>query len=175
MKAVAQMNEIYELQVMLRRIAQIDKCIDVVNPSGVYDRETADAVSELQGQNGLPGTGRVDNATWDMITALFTAAVGRITGGGTPLYVFPHSNYAVKAGEISDIVMAVQLMLNALSHVYDDYYEISPSGVYNTETKDAVTHFQGINRLPQTGVVDAKTWDAIANNYNAFVNNPYYE
>ncbi len=98
MKAVAQMNEIYELQVMLRRIAQIDKCIDVVNPSGVYDRETADAVSELQEQNGLPVTGRVDNATWDMITALFTAAVGRITGGGTPLYVFPHSNYAVKAG-----------------------------------------------------------------------------
>ena len=45
------MNEIYELQMMLRRIAQIDKSIEVVNPSGIYDRETEEAVSEVQEQN----------------------------------------------------------------------------------------------------------------------------
>ena len=62
MNAVAQMNEIYELQVMLRRIAQIDKCIDVVNPSGAYDRETAYAVSELKEKKGITVTGREENA-----------------------------------------------------------------------------------------------------------------
>ena len=169
------MNEIYELQMMLRRIAQIDKSIEVVNPSGIYDRETEEAVSEVQAQNGLPVTGRVDGATWDIITALFTLAVGKITGGGEPLYIFPNAKYQIRAGEISDIVIAVQVILNAISHAYDDYGYIVPSGVYNTETQNAITHFQGINHLPQTGIVDSKTWDALAQNYNSFVNNPYYE
>ncbi len=169
------MNEIYELQMMLRRIAQIDKSIEVVNALVIYVRDREKAVWVLLELYVLPVSVRVVGASWDILTAFFTLAVGKITGGGEPLYIFPNAKYQIRAGEISDIVIAVQVILNAISHAYDDYGHIVPSGVYNTETQDAITHFQGINRLPQTGIVDSKTWDALAQSYNSFANNPYYE
>ncbi len=168
------MNEIYELQVMLRRIAQADNNIAMVNPSGIYDKSTAKAVSEVQEQNGLPVTGNVDFATWNIITALFSLAMGRFSEN-TPVSVFPNVSYIADSGEISDLVMIIQLLLNALSSSYDNYHEIKPSGIYDDETKDAVRHFQKVNLLPQTGAVDSDTWDAIANSYNTFSNNRYYE
>lgn len=168
------MNEIYELQVMLRRIAQADNNIATVNPSGVYDKSTANAVSEVQEQNGLPVTGRVDYATWNIITALFSLAMGKFSEN-TPLRIFPDASYIADTGEISDLVMIIQLLLNALSSSYDEYRHIKPSGIYDDETKSAVRHFQEVNRLPQTGKVDSDTWDAIAHSYNTFANNKYYE
>jgi len=41
--------------------------------TGVFDEATRDAVAALQAQNGLPPTGNVGPATWNLIRRLYNA------------------------------------------------------------------------------------------------------
>ena len=64
-------KEVYELQYMLRKIAQITGIIPLVNTDGIYGADTREAVRSLQSQNGLSPTGEVDKATWDKIFEIY--------------------------------------------------------------------------------------------------------
>jgi hypothetical protein len=83
---------------------------------------------------------------------------------------YPSSkDYKLTFGEISELSLFVQIMLNALS-LYYDIPHVSPSGEYNFETSDAVRLFQRLNNLDVTGEVDSFTWDRLAEEYNFTVN-----
>ena len=79
--------------------------------------------------------------------------------------------YSLYEGELSELVFITQLMLNALSLVYDIPH-VPVSGRYDRATMTAVETFQRLNRLPVTGEVDPVTWDLLADEYNKTVN--YY-
>ena len=72
------------------------------------------------------------------------------------------------------MVYILQIMLSELGIIYDDFPEIEITGVFDATTEQAVKTFQRINRLPQTGEVEMKTWNALARNYNAYANNTCY-
>ena len=72
-------------------------------------------------------------------------------------------------GEISELVMFIQIMLNALS-LYYDLPHIPAGGEYDSLTSEAVRLFQKFNRLDMTGNVDSVTWDRLAEEYNLTVN-----
>jgi len=71
--------------------------------------------------------------------------------------------------DLSDLSVRVerlQRMLRYLSlSMGIDDLTISVDGVYNDETRQAVMRLQQIQRIPVTGVVDQRTWDAIAELY----------
>lgn len=63
-------QNIFELQVMLRRIHFADGTVGLINPDGLFGSETRDAVVQAQRIAGLSETGSVDLETWSAIAAM---------------------------------------------------------------------------------------------------------
>lgn len=166
-------DEIYELQTMLRLLAQTDGAIPSVNPDGIFGPETECAVLAFQGNMGLPQTGTVDFQTWTAITDAYRTAQA-MTQRGLALFPFPGDGYTVNKNEKSDLVCIIQIMLSGVGVAYDLFADIGISGIYDTETENAVRAFQKFSRLPQTGTVDVFTWNRLASNHNLFAFNPIY-
>lgn len=166
-------SEVYELQSKLRRIAQINGDMSIIIADGIFGPDTEEAVREFQVIYGLPPTGTVDYATWNKVMEEYSDALYKISPG-MAIFPFPNGNYVTHLGEKSDIVYIIQILLSAVAVVYDDFESIEPSGIYDTQTADAVRRFQGFNRLPETGMVDKETWDSLAQNYNTFADNEDY-
>ena len=166
-------KEVYELQYMLRKIARITGEIPIVNADGIYGADTREAVRYFQGQNGLTPTGEVDKATWDKIFEKYKESIYAVSQG-EPIYPFPSPSYTSKSGERSDIITLIQLILSALSVIYDDFEEIEITGENDEKTVVALKRFQGYHGLDETGVLDKRTWDAAARSFNAYYNHPHY-
>ena len=166
-------SEIYELQTMLRLIAQTDGTIPLINPDGIFGPETERAVLAFQSNMGLPPTGIVDFGTWNAITNAYRISKSFMRCG-LALFPFPGNNYEVMQGEESDLVYIIQILLSGIEVVYDIFSKTDISGIYDEKTTRAVRTFQKLNRLPATGSVNAETWDRLANDHNKFVFHPIY-
>lgn len=59
------------LQVILMTLSKGTEIIPNNTLTGIYDEPTARAISAIQSLSGLPPTGRLDAATWDVIAALY--------------------------------------------------------------------------------------------------------
>lgn len=68
----------------------------------------------------------------------------------------------LEVGVSSQDVRTIQSQLNTISSVYTLIPKIAEDGIYGEKTKEAVTAFQKIFSLPQSGVVDYKTWYKIS-------------
>lgn len=166
-------GEIYELQNMLRLIAQTDSSIPLINPDGIFGPETERAVLAFQSNMGLPPTGIVDFGTWNAITNAYRISES-LTRRGLALFPFPGNGYEVIPGEKSDLVYIIQILLSGIEIAYDIFSQTDISGNYDEKTENAVRTFQKLNRLPVTGTVNAETWDRLANDHNKFVFHPIY-
>ena len=56
----------------------------------------------------------------------------------------------------------MQEQLNAVASVYTAIPTIAADGIYGPATAEAVRTFQSVFGLPQTGVVDYRTWYKIS-------------
>lgn len=166
-------KEVYELQYMLRKIAQITGEIPLVNTDGIYGEITREAVRIFQSKNGLPVTGEVNKDTWDAIFSVYKESV-YAASAGEPIYPFPSPSYASREGERSDIIILIQVILSALSVIYDDFEDIAVTGINDERTQNALKSFQGYHGLPMTGILDKRTWDAAAKSFNAYYEHPNY-
>lgn len=66
-------EEIYFLQIMLRRIAKIYKNIESPDLTGVYDPKTSRAVDDFARIYGKESGGKVDRELWNILTDTFNA------------------------------------------------------------------------------------------------------
>lgn len=73
----------------------------------------------------------------------------------------------LQEGSSSSYVRTIQSQLNAIAAVYTLIPKIAEDGIYGPKTKEAVTAFQKIFSLPQSGVVDYSTWYKISEIYVA--------
>lgn len=163
-------EDVYELQLWLRRIARDSDTIPTLIPDGIYGSDTESAVRTFQSENGILPTGVVNFETWNAIKAAYL----KITVEPIGLNIFPSSAYITEPGERSDIITFIQLALSALSVVYDEFDLLSISGVNDEITMGEVRSFQKINGIPETGLVDIITWNRLAQNYNIYANNGAY-
>lgn len=62
-------------------------------------------------------------------------------------------------------VRELQKYLLELSYATHGYPHLAIDGVFGKETREAVALFQRRRRLPVTGVVDRRTWEAIYSAY----------
>ena len=67
-------RNVFELQSMLREISKTTDGLDLINPDGLFKKETAKAVRDIQKILGLAETGKVDLATWNAITQKYITA-----------------------------------------------------------------------------------------------------
>lgn len=59
-------------------------------------------------------------------------------------------------------VRSLQFMLREISYLHPFLPRVIPDGIFEEETRRAVTMFQQNFDLPVTGIVDNDTWDTIA-------------
>ena len=66
--------------------------------------------------------------------------------------------YNLDIGASGDKVRQMQEQLNTIGEVYTAIPSIAADGIYGEGTQNAVREFQSIFGLPQTGIVDYRTW-----------------
>ena len=73
----------------------------------------------------------------------------------------------LQVGSSGKDVRTIQNQLNAISNSYPAIPKVKEDGVFGNSTAESVRTFQGIFGLPQSGVVDFKTWYELSRIYVA--------
>ena len=73
-----------------------------------------------------------------------------------------YPGYDLEIGSYGENVLTIQEQLNIISESYPAIPRVSEDGIYGNATANAVRIFQSIFNLPQTGVVDYRTWYRIS-------------
>ena len=126
--------------------------------TGVYDRNTRQAVTDFQNASGLPATGNADANTRALMN-----------GESAPAAAAYYEVCALKYGERRPAVVNLQVRLIQLG-----YYVGDASGAYDRKTLDAVKEFQTASGLRATGNADENTRRAM-NGQGAVTAAQYYQ
>ncbi len=153
-------------QEMLRTISQATGELPLIGVDGVYGKGTEEATRQLQAMCGLPVTGRVDRATWEAAAEKSLAIRERNT---PPLGIKPFpctAGFCIECGAHGNLVLLLQIVLEELSSVYEEFGDIPLTGTLDNRTMRAVRCFQKKNFLAENEEVNKETWDALARQYN---------
>jgi peptidoglycan hydrolase-like protein with peptidoglycan-binding domain len=158
-------NDIQEIQQYLRVISFQNTDIPTVIPTGFYDNDTREAVSAFQEYIGLPVTGEIDKATWDEIVSEYKQVEAYLSAVGA-ISPFPNRQLTLKPGDRSTTIFMLQSLLSTLAMHYINIPRITVDGYFGPDTEVAVKVMQKVVGLPETGIVDDRTWDCMAKVYN---------
>lgn len=145
------------LQTMLRVLAEDDLSLPTVIPDGIYGPSTMTAVSAFQRKYGLPITGITDQYTWDTIVSVYEPAIIR-TGKAQPIEVLLDAGQVLRVGDSNPYIYLAQAMLIQLSENHPIIAPPDVSGIIDATTSDAISQFQRLSGLTQTGEIDRITW-----------------
>lgn len=160
--------DVREVQTYLRRIAADYPRIPLLSIDGIYGSKTEEAVRMFQQLFELPITGEVDIATWEALVREF-ARLRYPESRPQPIRPFLVGEYTLKTEDEGDAVRILQAMLGTLSQYYYNLLPVVCNGRYGDETAAAVKRLQELFGIDPTGTVDRRTWDMLANTYNAYV------
>lgn len=152
------------LQTMLRVLAEDDKSLPTVVPDGIYGQTTLGAVTEFQRREGLPLTGITDQRTWDRIVQRYKPALIRV-GKAEPIEIIMDPGQVFRLGDEGPYIYLAQALLIWLAHDHKQISAPSSTGIYDTQTQDAVSTFQALAGLSQTGELDKITWKHLSRHF----------
>lgn len=66
---------------------------------------------------------------------------------------------------LQDAIINLQRYLRTISFIDSRITRVPIDGLFDTDTQKAVTEYQRTRGLPETGIVDKSTWDAIYSEY----------
>ena len=158
------------VQVELNRIAQNYPAIPkIANVDGIYGSRTEASVRRFQEIFDLTPDGIVGQATWYALVRLYTAvtSLSELRSQGQQFYTidwsYPNS---LETGDTGDKVRHLQYMLSVLSAYIQQIPPLEVDGIFGSATRNAVIAAQRYFGLPQTGSVNAATWDEIYDQFS---------
>ena len=159
---------IRNLQRYLRQLSFDDNRITPRPPlDGIFDSNTENALRQFQGIKGLPQTGTADQETWELLFASYRASLANNSPPRTvALFSRTPNSFELHTGSTGFVISALQYMLTELTLNYQDLGDFEINGIYDENTRNAVSAFQAHNALRQTGNVDRLTWNQIVDQYN---------
>lgn len=162
-------DDVKRIQISLNRISKNYPAIPkIAYPDGIFDVETENAVKEFQKIFNLTQDGIVGKATWYKIANIF-AGVKNLSDLGAESISLSVLNRQFKSelsiGDRGNEVRILQLYLQFIAQFNDFIPQVEADGIYGEATANAVRAFQESVGLPQTGIVDKTTWDAIYSSY----------
>lgn len=152
------------LQTMLHLLAEDDSSLPSVVPDGIYGQTTMNAVTEFQRREGLPLTGITDQATWDAIVIHYEDALIRVDSA-EPIEIIMDPGQVFVLGDEGPYIYLMQTLLIWLSRDHKDITEPSHTGVFDAETQNALSAFQALAGLAQTGQLDKITWKHLSRHF----------
>lgn len=162
------------LQVSLNRISQNYPAIPKIPVAdGIFGSRTEAAVRAMQQIFGLTPDGIVGPATWYEIVRLYVAVtrLAELRSQGQQFYAVTwQSPGGLQSGNRGERVRQLQYMLSVLSSYITQIPPITVDGIFGPNTNAAVLAAQRWLGLPETGVVDDRTWDEIYDQFSGIEN-----
>ncbi len=162
------------IQTELNRISQNYPAIPKVSVvDGIYGSQTEASVRRFQEIFDLEPDGVVGQATWYALVRLYTAvtSLSELRSQGQQFYAinweYPNALYE---GDTGDKVRHLQYMLSVLSAYIPSVPPLEVDGIFGPATRNAVIGAQEFLGLPQTGSVDADTWNEIYDQFSGIEN-----
>ncbi|MBE6649700.1 MAG: spore cortex-lytic protein [Ruminococcaceae bacterium] len=159
--------EVLEIQLYLSTIALYNPEVKTVAIDGVFGQSTLNSVVSFQRAYGIDPDGVVGRVTWDRLVDVYNGIKNNVqvppVGGTVQLQPYPGA--PLNLGAEGNTVVYVRKLLDALSNIYADISPINITNVYDEELARQVRAFQGLVSLPETGVVDEKTWNYLNDLY----------
>lgn len=166
-------EDVRTVQLRLNRISQNYPSIPKIYPvDGVYTYEMLNAVREFQRIFDLTPDGIIGNATWYKILQIYNAVkrLNELDSEGLELSevekVFPEE---LSRGDTGVYVRVAQYYLAVIAQNLDTVPVIAIDGIFGPRTEAAVKAFQKDYGLPETGVIDERTWNDMYNVYRGIV------
>ena len=167
------------LQVMLNRISQSYPAIPKVpSVDGIFGARTEAAVRKFQEVFNLQSDGIVGKATWYALVRYYIAVtrMAELRSQGQKFY---QNSWAltdpIEQGDRGIKVEHLQYMLRVLSEYIPEIPAISIDGIFGPATRNAVISAQRRFQLPQTGIVNSKTWDEIYDQFSGIEGTTWFD
>ncbi len=164
----SQGGQVVTVQFFLNLISQFTDFVAPVNVDGVYGQGTANQVQAFQIYKGLTPTGDVDERTWDSLYAAYQGIIDYLTERNqlTAVPTEPFPGVILRRGDVGPSVAVFKRYLSYLSKVFFDIPPVAENNIFDLRTQNAVKEFQRIFSLPETGNVDERTWNTLADVYS---------
>jgi peptidoglycan hydrolase-like protein with peptidoglycan-binding domain len=172
-------TDVRQIQVRLNRIsANYPSIPKIPSVDGIFSYSTENAVLAFQEAFGLAADGIVGKATWYKIQMIYNS-VKRLaelnSEGISPEDVTTLPYELPSFGDTGIAVRNVQYYLNYLSQFYSTIPPTSIDGIFGEQTRNAITSAQKTFGLPESGVLDITTFEAIYDAYLGIIDSLVFE
>ncbi|MDR0904325.1 MAG: peptidoglycan-binding protein [Ruminococcus sp.] len=143
--------------------------------SNVYDLSLQSAVKKFQEVFNLPVTGVIDSATWYKIIYIYTSVkkLAELDSLGASLAEQSVERLPeMKLGDKGVWIRRLDYLLAVVSSYYRDVQTLPANNdEFGPDTEASVKSFQKLFGLPETGVVDTRTWQELLAAYRGIADN----
>ena len=155
---------VLQIQRILRDLNFIDGEIGRVGVDGYYDEGTRSEVMRFQEKYGLDPSGVVDFETWELLNKIWQVKLEE-NELARAIYVLPRfEGYEIQPFAKDNAIFIIQHMLETISRDYESI-SVELNGIYDQPTQDAIMLFKRKNLLDNTSVIDARTFNRLADEY----------
>lgn len=147
-----------ELQYYLYTVAAYENSVPSVTIDGSFGTATENAVRAFQRLRGLTVDGVVGQTTWN---ALYSLANGLRSSG--PVVTVERVSYpgeAIGKGDSGPAVLYYSTLLERIAFYYPEVQSPGRTELYTEQLRECTYSLQRFLGLPESGVVDERTWQA---------------
>lgn len=157
------------IQYYLNILAYFNPSLIAPPLDGVYGASTTAAVRRFQEYYGLPVTGVMNTATWNVLNRIYSETVEFLPEGYSGDYGKLYPGYFLSEGMSGQNVRDLQGYLSLIGKNLAAIPTIPVTGYFGSQTREAVIAFQKAFGIPANGAVGPITWNTIVRQYDALI------
>ncbi len=146
-------------QLMLNRVGLNYPAIPQIAVDAYFGPVTESHVIKFQEIFNLPATGIIDKGTWYELRRIFNSVNKLAELASTGLYIESIPEEATLLP--NTYIQIIQFFLNIISAYYPTVPAVDINGIFDSQTRAAIIEFEKTMNLPQTGLIDEETYNAL--------------